>query len=423
MNRPIDVENFIYASFDSLCLFYDDYFGYRGASGKMQRISVVQDGAVDRGVVAFASRILGISEKDIMDCNYDLLYELTERYSYFDHWTNLNRAYEENMCGPRYAEYKLMDAIFCGGQQMPVWYNWPAVHKRLCAQLKELNKYLPGTYHHEAEMTDIKVSVQKICHYDGIKDFIEEYLKMLERAGKLFFKAVAEDLCEDEINEYNLLVSLLGIRDFVFSETGNLYYDNLLRCREIYRREALPNFYDYITLDRERAFDPWRCAEFIEDKDLVQKYINYHPYFKHAMRDFAMKVLNFKFDFAWSDARKIYVYEGHEISKEDYELIFREPIPESLRTLERTEVFVPKTSGELGDNEDYAKKLLVLCGPEKLGGIVYPPYRNVPDDVGSAKRITERMSLIRSTNYYEWYEQTYNQPLVPDENDGGGSDE
>lgn len=422
MKKTERIEEFIHACFDSFCLTFDDYFCYKDRSGKKRRIPLIRNGTLDKEAVGFASRILGIPVSDIMACNYDAIKKWTDKYAYFSYFKGLDRAYEENMCGPRYAEHKLKEAIFGKRLPFPVSYNWMAVKDRLSDQLMELDRHLPGTYHYGAELTDLKVSVQKICHYNKIGEFVEEYLQMLDRAATLFFKAFEEELSEEEIHEYNLLVSVLGIRDFVCGEIGNLYYDNLLRCREIYRREALPNFYDYITLAPGRAFDPWRCAEFTEDRSLVQRYINYHPYFKFAMREFAMNVLNFKFSFAWSDAKLICIYDEKEISEKDYEILFGEPVPESCYAPERTEVYVPKTENELEDNEEYAKRLLVLSGPEKLGGIIYPAYRNEPGDVSSAKRIMERMPLIRSTEYAEWYKQTHGQALVLEESSGGGSD-
>lgn len=422
MKRPESIENFVQACFESLCLNINDYFGYENGKGKLCRIPFVRNGKLDNDAISFASKILGIPVSDIKACNNNAIKKWTDRFKYFEYYKELDRAYEMNMCGPRYAEHKLKEAIWGTKQPYMVAYNWPAIKERLIEQLRDLDHHLPGTYHNGAELTDIKVIVQKICHYEKIADFIEEYLQMLDRAGELFFMAVADDLCEEDIHEYNLLVSVLGIQDFVCGQMGNLYYDNLLRCREIYRRESLPNFYDYITLSRYRAFDPWRCAEFTDDTELVQRYINYHPYFKYAMRDFAMNVLNFKFSFAWSDAKLVCLYEGQPISEEDYELLAGEPAPESSYAPERTELYVPKTANELADNEEYAKRLLVLSGPEKLGGLIRPADRNQPRGVTPARRITERMPLIQSEEYAQWYMQTYNIDLVAGESGGGGCD-
>ena len=286
---------------------------------------------------------------------------------------------------------------------------------RLTEQLKALDAHLPGTYHEGAEITDLQISFQRICHYDGIGEFLESYLQMIERARELFFQAIETDLSEDDIREYNFLVTVLGIRDFVCADWGNLYYDNLLRCREIYREENLPNFYDYIVLSPNRYISPWRCAEFLDDRDLIQRYINYNPYHKLTMRDFAMRVLNYKCDFAWSDAKRTQLYDEEYLTKEDYEAITGEPAPETNWVPERTEIYVPKTVDELYDNEPFAQKLLVLSGPEKMGGVIFPPYRNKPGN--EVKRIMSRMPLIRSSNFVKWQKQIHG------EADGGGGND
>lgn len=423
MTRNEKIETFILTCFDEFCLNTADYFGYTDSKGKASIVPLVKEGKLNKDAVLFASRILGISVKDIMACNYDAMLRWRDKYAYFTHYKALNKAYEKNFYGPRYAEAKLREAITGKKQRMPIPSSMLTIKGRLVEQLKALDEHLPGTYHEGAEITDLKISFQKLCHYDGIGAFIESYLQMIGRAGELFFRALETDLGEDEIYEYNHLVTVLGIQDFVCAQLGNLYYDNLLSCREIYRQENLPNFYDYITLSSMRSFSPWCCVEFSEDRDLVQRYINYHPYHKFVMRDFAMTVLNFKCDFLWSDAELKQLYDDEWLSKEDYESITGEPAPETNWIPERTEVYVPKTAEELEGKEVYARRLLELGGPEKMGGIIYPPYRNKPVPENDAKRILSRMYIIRSSNFIEWRKQISGINVVPEDESGGGSDE
>lgn len=418
MTRNENVEVFIRTCFDEFCLAFTEYFGYTDSKGKKREVPLLTNGALNEDAVRFASRILGISVEDITACNYAAMFKLRDKYPYFAHYKALDKSYEQNICGPYYAEYKIKESIFGRKQPVPFRYNLVSVRDRLIEQLRELDRHLPGSYHEGAKIQDLKISYQKICHYGEIKAFIEEYLQMINRAGELFFKALETDLGEEEIHEYNLLVTVLGIRDFVCAQLGELYYDNLVKCREIYRQENLPNFYDYITLSPARSFAPWRCAEFSEDRELVQRYINYHPYFKFVMREFAMKALYFKCDFAWSDAKHEQLYDDKWLTKEDYANITGEPAPEKNWVLERTEVYVPKTAEELEDNAEYARRLLVLGGSEKQGGIIYPTDRNKPDN--EVKRITARMPLIVSSNFAEWYKQTYGKDPVVDDSSGGG---
>lgn len=419
MGRNDDIEVFVQTCFNEFCLEFADYFSYTDSKGKLQIVQLVTKGKLNEDAVQFASRILGFSVEDILKCNYEALSQRRDAYPYFEHYKGLDKAYEQNMLGFRYAEYKLREAIAGHSLPMPVRCDLLGIKNRLVEQLRMLEGHAPGTYHKEADITDLKVSFQKICHYEKIGDFLEAYLQMVERARELFFKAIATDLCEDEIHEYNFLVTVLGIRDFVCTDSGNLYYDNLIRCREIYREENLPNFYDYIRLYPDRYIHPWRCAEFTEDKELIQRYIAYNPYHKFVMRDFAMSVLNYKCDFVWSDAKLIPLYDDELLSKENYEILIGEPAPESSRVPERTEIYVPKTKEELDDNEVFAQRLLVLSGPEKMGGLIFPPYRNKPDN--EIKRIMSRMPLIRSSNFVKWQKQIHGADV--DTFGGGGGNE
>lgn len=418
MKKSQKVEQFIMDCFRELCLDYDEYFSYIGKDGEKHRIPLCVDGKLDKEAVKLASRILGISVKDLMSCKHDAYIKWLEKFDYLSCYRMFNTAYDRTIYSRRYDEIKLKEAIFGVTLPKPVKYDLRQIQQRLTEKLKELDESLPGTYHEEAEIQDLKIGISNFCHYPKMEKLIDSYLQMIERAGELFFKALEEDLCEEEINEYNIIVSVIGIKDFVCPVKGNLYYDNLVRCRDIYKRENLPNFYDYITFSPSRSPVPWRCAEFVENKDLVQRYINYHPNDKRYMREFAMQTKQFKCDFVWSDAKPVQLDDDDDMFGDDFDDIFGKPTKPAL---ERTVVFVPKTPEELGDNEKYADILLQLCGSEKMGGIVLPPYRNKVD--GEIQRIMSRIPLLVGTQYATWYKDVHKVELVFEDEVGGGSDE
>lgn len=417
MKKPQKIEQFIMDCFRELCLDYDEYFSYVSKNGEKHRISLCVDGKLDKEAVKLAGRILGISVKDLMSCNHDAYIRWLDKFDYLSGYRTFNMAYDRTIYSRRYDEIKLQEAIFGVKLPKPVKYDLRQVKQRLIEKIKELDTSLPGTYHKDAEINDLKVGICNFCHYPKITELIESYLQMIERAGELFFKALNEDLCEDEINEYNIIVSVIGIKDFVYPIKGNLYYDNVVRCREIYKRENLPQFYDYITFSPTRSLVPWRCAEFVENKELVQKYINYHPNDKRLMRDFAMQTTQFKCDFVWSDAKPVQL-DDDDLFGDDFDDLFGKPMKPAL---ERTVVFVPKTPEEMEDNEKYADILLQLCGSEKLGGIVLPPYRNKVD--GEVQRIMSRIPLIVGTQYATWFKDVHKVELAFEDETGGGSDE
>jgi len=418
MKKSQKVEQFIMDCFRELCLDYDEYFSYIGKDGENHRIPLCVDGKLDKEAVKLAGRILGISVKDIMSCKHEAYFKWLEKFDYISSYRVFNMAYDRTIYSRRYDEIKLKEAIFGVKLPKPFRYNFRQIQERLVGRLKELDESLPGTYHEGAEIQDLKIGISNFCHYPKINELIDSYLQMIERAGQLFFKALDEDLCEEEINEYNVIVSVIGIKDFVFPIKGNLYYDNLIRCREIYKSENLPNFYDYITFSPSRSPVPWRCAEFVENKDLVQRYINYHPNDKRYMREFAMQTKEFKCDFVWSDAKPVQLDDDDDMFGDDFDDIFGKSTKPAQ---ERTVVFVSKTPEELGDNEKYADILLQLCGSEKMGGIVLPPYRNKVE--GEVHRIMSRIPLMVGTPYTTWYKDVHKVELVFEDEVGGGSDE
>lgn len=418
MKNAQTIAQFVMHCFNEFCLDYSEYFSYIGKDGKQHIIPLCVGNKLDKEAIKLSSRILGISVNDLMSCNLDACVKWLEKYEYFSYCRQFNHAYDRTIYSRRYDEIKLKEAIFGVKLPKPVRYDLQQVRKRLVEKLKELDMSLPGTYHEDAEIQDLKVGICNFCHYPAITELIESYLQMFDRAGELFFKALEEDLFEEEINEYNIIVSALGIKDFVFSIKGNLYYDNIINCREIYKRENLPNFYDYITFSPTRSIAPWRCAEFVENKALVQRYINYHPNDKRCMRDFAMQTLQFKCDFVWSDSKPAQLDDGYDLLGDAFDYILEKPTESAL---ERTVVFVPRIPEELGDNEKYSKILLQLSGSEKLGGIALPPYRNTVEN--EVQRIMSRMPLIVGTQYPIWYKDVHKVDLALDDEVGGSSDE
>ena len=133
---------------------------------------------------------------------------------------------------------------------------------------------------------------------------VGEIIRMFNRAGELFFRALKSDLEEVEINEYNFIVSLLRIRD-AYYHSGYIYYSNICRCREVYKQEARPRFQDYVRVDNYRSFKPWICTGFIENRNLVEEYLDIMPEAKGLMREDAMSISNFCCTFTWSDAHPI----------------------------------------------------------------------------------------------------------------------
>jgi hypothetical protein len=178
---------------------------------------------------------------------------------------------------------------------------------------------------------------------------------MVERASVLFFKALEQELSAAEINEYNIIVSVLGIQDRCVPQKGNLYYSMLRKLAPVYKAEQQVDFFAYVRLDPAKNIAPWRCAEFVQNRDLVQAYVTITPGAKKAMREFAFLATQFHCFFTWSDDNN---------------------------QLEPVSIYVPKTAPEIGDDAVFADALNQLIGPAAKGGITIPArLRENPLDI------------------------------------------
>ena len=124
---------------------------------------------------------------------------------------------------------------------------------------------------------------------------------MVKRENELFQAALTNELSENEISEFNRLASVLELEDR-YDPDQYLYYDRLVKYRGVYQAEGVVEIGDTVRLSPFGSFAPYRCAEFLDDIETVQKFVNLYPSMKKDMREFAMAVSKFQFRFKWSDA-------------------------------------------------------------------------------------------------------------------------
>ena len=173
--------------------------------------------------------------------------------------------------------------------------------------------------------------------------------EMIERTRGLFVKALGQNLDAGEIKEYNILVSVLGIRDRYISKKGSLHYSMLRKLAPIYKAEKRTDFFDYVMLDPAKDIAPWRCSEFVLNRDMVQDYVNVFPGAKKAMREYALLVTQFHCSFAWSDAAPLsYTSADDNPIYEIGKMMQHMRLCEDYGGLEPTSIYVPKTVEEIG---------------------------------------------------------------------------
>lgn len=313
----------------------------------------------------------GITKEEILSIDENAATRYWNKYKFFSLYKKYLHLWEWNQ---KYkdpeptAEDFLINAIFTENEGIPIRLRHPRIKERLISKLKEYDRVFPGTYHDGAEITDLYVSTQTLFSFPECGDMIRSFLNMVDRLQELFFKAIKEELPQDEINELNFLACWLNARDVVAPDTYVTYRN--VRCyRNVYIEEGHTDFYEYAKIKAFIGTEPWRCQEFLDDENLVLRFVNVFPQTKHMMWEFGLQLTKLSCDFVWSDAKPIPYSEDEEWENEFFGW---EPIPEEKRAKERTFIYLDKNSEEMPGWESYTKKLKKAYGPVSKGGIVVP---------------------------------------------------
>ena len=299
--------------------------------------------------------LLGLTKEEILNLDKEANHKWYNKYCFFTLYKRFEASYARTFYGPAFAEEYLLSRIF-GEDAIKISekYNENNIKERTISLLKEINTVLPGSYHEGAKMNNFKWDTNQFCSFPHVHEMIDSLLEMINRAKELFFKAKEISLNDEEINEYNFLVTVLGIHDIASNHF--LYYKNVVALREVYKEEGCTDFYDFVKYARLKNLAPWRSREFALDKEKVQKFFNEYPQCFADMQRFAKTISRISCFFVWSDAP--FTQDNEEIAE-----LRDEPYQEP------TVIYVDKTDDELGNDKKYAEKLLELVGPLQYGGI------------------------------------------------------
>lgn len=371
MRNAEKVESFIRSVFEVYGLDYGDYFSTYTADDEKVELPMVMDGKLDMTMVHRAAEILGENVEDLLSMNSQKAAKWQIRFPYIDYKHSFEYACNRSYFGANYDTLRLMEAIWdVDYPSKPTRYDYKAVTERMLALLKEYDKAAPGTYHEGAKIKHLCINTATFCHFAEFEKMMDSFFEMVERVSVLFFKALEQDLSTDEIKEYNIIVSVLGIQDRRIPQKGELHYSMLRKLVPVYKAEQQADFFDYVRLDPSKDVAPWRCAAFTQNRDMVQAYANIAPGAKKAMREFTFLATQFHCRFAWSD---------------------------SINGAEPYSIYVPKTAAEIGDDAIYADILNQLIGPIAKGGITVPArLRENPLDI---QKIISRISVLGGNRY------------------------
>ena len=394
MKKAQELEQFIKTWFELFGFNYREIVGSEEvAEFEFVDAPIADNDSIFLENVEKAAEAFGVSTDTLINMNSNILRVQFEKFPYFDLLKDFDLAYQAAFYEPGYKEARLVDEIFRDNFQIsdnfPSKFDFDGVIARLKELLIQYDSVFPGAYHTGASMNDLRITTSWFCHFDKINELCNSFLSMVDRAKALFFTALDHDLTAEEISEYNLIVSAVGLKDAVMVGSGNLYYSTLAKRRNVYKSENHKDFFSYVRLSRSRFFNPYRCAEFVTDRELVQQFTSIYPHMKAKMRQYARDVENYRCIFRWSDEpeRKpsnemIEAYCDGKISGE-----------ELSKSTGLVVVYVPKESDELGSDQAATKQLQIFSGPETLGGVANADF---PYSVGiDLPRMTARLEADR----------------------------
>lgn len=354
-------------------------------------------GEMDEETLQKLSVNFGITKDEILNTDEDAAKRYWNKYPFFRLFRDYLAQWEwyQQFKDPMpSAEDLLLNAIFTENEGYPVRvrYNMSSVKERLINQLKEIDKYMPGTYHAGAEITDLKVATQTLFTFPQCTEMLRTFLDITDRIQELFFRAIKEELSAEEAHEMNFLVSWTDAVDVATLST-KITYDTVRAYRNVYIAEGYDDFFAYAKFKRFIGTNPWRCQEFFDDIELVKKLFFTFPQAKGEMRKFALELTKFECDFQWSDAEPIQYSEEEEKELEQIDnLLGARHIPIEERPKARTRIYVDKNRSETYGWGKYIKVLKKMSGPVSKGGLDIPDRSQLLDWHNSFLRIQNRVA-------------------------------
>lgn len=382
--------------------FFEDY---DEETEETVEVPLFRYGEIDDETIYKLCVNFGLTKEEILSLDEDAAKKYWNKYPFFRLYRDFmsSWAWQSRFKSERPSpEELLLRKLFETEDELAVEerYDYPAVKERMIQKLKEIDVVMPGTYHTDADITKLSINTEVFISFPQCQEMLRSFIDMVNRVKELFFKALTTDLTAEEANEYNFLASWLWMCD-VATPSTTLTYDNVLIYREVFVKEGYTDLFSYAKFKRFIGTAPWRCKEFFDDMELAQEIVNIYPQAKAEMRQFAMDVTKFSCEFVWSDAKPIMYSPEEEAELSAINAMFgEEDIPLEQRAKERTHIYVEKTSEEMFDWEDCARKLRDAASPPSKGGLELP-VREAHIIVGSVEtfaRIQARVAARHGGN-------------------------
>lgn len=377
---------------------YLEFFHEYDANDNPIKIPILIDGELNIYVIESIAAMIGVTPQSLISMSDDSMKWL-KKYPYFIHKPAFDAARRKSFHDNRYDTLHLLEVIYDKilVPEQPTRYNPYEVAQRLESFLRKTDEAFPGTYHKGAKIKDIYMRTDYFSHFDSIDILVSSYLGIINRIQELFFKAWDVELDDEEVKEYNFLVLAIGIQDRECESNKYLLYNNLKSLVRVYRAEGYKSFFSFVRIKHDKQFKPWICAEFSDNKELVQKFVDIFPESKIKMRNYALQVSKYECHFTWSDAELAYSAEELEFTNDALSSMGETPLTTENVPQAQTSVYLDKTTEELQGDAEYVEKLRTLAGPAKLGGVIArAPELGTLSKIERTKRTIARLEAIHA---------------------------
>ena len=212
MNKLLELSDFIEGIFDLYGMNKNNFFiEYDDETNEFVEVPLfvgIED--YDEITLKQLCVYLGMSENEILSKDSSAVKRMWNKYPFFQLFNEYNERwywfsrFKNEMPSPK---EKLLNILF--EEQAPIIgvkrYNYKDVTTRMISQLKEIDKIIPGTYHNNAEITNLQIDTEVFFSFPDCAKMLHSFVEMVDRTKELFFKAIENDLNTEEINELNFL--------------------------------------------------------------------------------------------------------------------------------------------------------------------------------------------------------------------------
>lgn len=396
MNHAKEIDAFVHQSFDMYGLDFKQFFndlvdededddGF-ATGGHLEELPLVIGEDIDMELLARAANALGVSTDALLKLDTDAVRCWYEKYPYFELREKFETARQHSRKFASSPEEMVIDAIFNEDYHPETHRRYKgSVKNRLLKLLKSYNAVMPGCYHEGSEITRLTIQTNNFTHFEKIVELAETYLSMASRARELFYRLWDEELPEDEVNEYNFLVSVLGMRDVGYAPASPIYYETARKFAPIYKQEGYSDYSSYI-MYRGADFPAfYTCKEFFNYPELVERVVQEFPDTKAEIGKMAVLAKNFLCSFVWSDEPEPPIDASYDEYLVGVLHSFGDDVPSWYHR-----VYVPKTEDELHGDGKYIAICERLSAPSSQGGLKLSVPECKQRSDSSLKRIMAR---------------------------------